>query len=505
MTSIYIRKRIWKVLLLAGAAVIVFLSLFYTQQLVDKLKADEKARISLWAQAIQKKAALVKFTTDIILQTADQEKDKAALFARCMQELQKDACDYSFVVDVLSNNKTVPVILVDDNGRMTPRNLPDSTREGDTTYIREQLNEMKKIHPPIVFEYVRGKKQFVYYKNSLLYEFTREVFERNIKSFITEVADNTAAVPAILMSIPQVPSEKSRVISYGKVSSSIIEDEKLLAVRLKEMAKQNEPIIVNVGEGPCTIYYENSFLLQQLRYYPWVQFTAIGLFLLIAYVLFSTSRKAEQNQVWVGMSKETAHQLGTPITALYGWVEYLKSSGASSDAVQEMNRDLDRLKVVTDRFSKIGSQPNLVPENVVQCVAVILDYMRSRTSKNISIDFSSESDAYMVNLSKSLFEWVIENLIRNAIDAMDGKGQIRVVISEADGFIVIDVSDSGKGIPKSKFKTIFKPGFTTKQRGWGLGLSLCKRIVEMYHRGKIFVLASQPDKGTTFRIMMKKV
>jgi two-component system, sporulation sensor kinase D len=355
-----------------------------------------------------------------------------------------------------------------------------------------------------VFEYVPGKKQYVYYKNSLLYEFTREVFERNIKSFITEVADNTAAVPVILMSVPNQPAQKSVVISYGKVAPKIIEDEVQLNAQLKAMAEHNDPIEVNVGEGPCRIYYENSFLLQQLRYYPWVQFTAIGLFLLVAYFLFSTSRKAEQNQVWVGMSKETAHQLGTPLTALYGWVEYLRSTGASENAIVEMNRDLDRLKVVTDRFSKIGSQPKLVSENVVVCVESILDYMKSRTSKNIAIGFSKSAEVMMVNLSKPLFEWVIENLIRNAIDAMDGKGEIQLDIQENQEEVMIDVSDTGKGIPKSKFKTVFKPGFTTKQRGWGLGLSLCKRIVELYHHGKIFVLTSQLDRGTTFRIILKK-
>ena len=424
---------------LLGAAVIVFLSLLYTQQLVNKLREDEKTRISLWAQAIQKKAALVKFTTDIILQTAEQEKEKAELFARCMRELQKDVCDYSFVVDVLSNNKTVPVVLVDDNGIMTPRNLPDSTRERDTAYIRSQIEEMKKIHPPIVFEYVPGKKQYVYFKNSLLYEFTREVFERNIKSFINEVADNTAAVPVILMSVIKNPQDKPTVIAYGKVSPKIIEDEVQLNSQLLIMANHNEPIDVNVGEGPCRIYYENSFLLQQLRYYPWIQFVAIGLFLVIAYVLFSTSRKAEQNQVWVGMSKETAHQLGTPLTALYGWVEYFRSAGGNENAVIEMNRDLDRLKVVSERFSKIGSQPKLSQENIVDCVASILDYMKSRTSRNITISFANKIGSAVVNLSRPLFEWVIENLVRNAIDAMDGKGEIRIEIHENEQEIYIDV------------------------------------------------------------------
>ena len=504
MKSIYTQKLVWKILLLVGAAVIVVFSLIYTQRLVDKLKADEKSRINLWAQAIQKKAALVRFTTQIIAQTAEQEKMKAELYAQATRELMKDISDYSFVIDVLKNNTTVPVILVDDKGKMSSRNLPDASREKDTIYLLQQLDEMKKIHPPIEFEYFKGRKQYLYYKNSKLYEFTREVFERNIKSFITEVADNSAAVPVIMVSNNKDSNDVNRILAFGKVDEKIMNDSVQLKLQLEKMSEENEPIPVNVGDGPCLIYYENSFLLQQLRYYPWVQFSVIGLFFLIAYAMFSTSRKAEQNQVWVGMSKETAHQLGTPLTALYGWLEYLKSSGTDENAVREMQRDVDRLRIITDRFSKIGSQPVLHQSDLVGAVQNILDYMRSRTSRNIEISFSSSRDQAMVDLSVPLFEWVIENLVRNAIDAMDGKGKITVHIEEHDRIITVDVSDTGKGIPKSKFKTVFKPGYTTKQRGWGLGLSLCKRIIELYHHGSIFVKSSSPEQGTTFRIIMKK-
>ncbi|MFN6037359.1 MAG: sensor histidine kinase [Bacteroidota bacterium] len=504
MKSIYTQKLIWKVLLLIGASIIVAFSLWYTQRLVNKLKEDEKARINLWAEAIQKKAALVRFTTQIIAQTAEQEKLKAELYAQATRELMKDLSDYSFVVDVLKNNTTVPVILVDDKGKMSSRNLPDSTRERDSVYIRQQLEEMKSIHPPIEFEYFKGRKQWLYYKNSKLYEFTKEVFERNIKSFITDVAENSASVPVIMIKNDSTLNFKDRVLASGKIDNKILIDSVKLAAKLNLMSEHNEPIQVNLGDGACSIFYENSFLLQQLRYYPWVQFTAIGLFLLIAYFLFSTSRKAEQNQVWVGMSKETAHQLGTPLTALYGWIEYLKSTGTDENAIIEMQRDMDRLKIITDRFSKIGSQPALHPSDIVSAVSGILDYMRSRSSKNISIDFSSNCSSCEVKLSVPLFEWVIENLVRNSIDAMDGKGKISVRIDESFSEVIIDVSDTGKGIPKSKFKTIFKPGYTTKKRGWGLGLSLCKRIIELYHNGSIFVKSSSPESGTIFRIIMKK-
>jgi anti-sigma regulatory factor (Ser/Thr protein kinase) len=500
MANIYTQKLIWKILLLIGATGIIAFSLFYTQGLVNKLKKDEKDRINLWAQAIQKKAALVKFTTEIIAQTNEEERKKAELYAEASKQLMKDISDYSFVLEVLKNNTTVPVILTNEEGIIkSVRNLPDTARERDSSYRYQQLAEMKRMHPPLVFQYLKDRKQFLYYKNSKLYEFTKEVFEKSIKSFISEVAENTAAVPVIM-----VDSASGKVRSFGNIPAMLMEDSAEVVSRLASMKSENEPFVVDVGDGKQIVYYENSYLLQQLKYYPWVQFSVIGLFLLIAYTLFSTSRKAEQNQVWVGMSKETAHQLGTPLSALYGWLDYFKESGSSEHAVKEMARDLDRLKIITDRFSKIGSQPSLVKENVVQSVENIMDYLKTRASRNVNLSIVKNTDEIYVKLSVPLFEWVIENLVKNAVDSMDGKGSITVSISDEGNVVIIDVADTGKGIPKSKFKTVFKPGYTTKKRGWGMGLSLCKRIIELYHKGKIFVKSSEPGKGTTFRIILNK-
>jgi two-component system, sporulation sensor kinase D len=235
-----------------------------------------------------------------------------------------------------------------------------------------------------------------------------------------------------------------------------------------------------------------------------VQFGVIGLFLLIAYILFSTSRKAEQDQVWVGMSKETAHQLGTPLSSLMAWTEYLKSSGTDESIITEMNRDVQRLNMITDRFSKIGSQPTLLEDDICMIVSNAIDYLKTRTSRNVNYILEVPPTPILVQLSTPLFEWVIENICKNAVDAMDGKGELKVTITDIPEGVYIDLKDTGKGIPKSKFKSVFKPGFTTKQRGWGLGLSLCKRIIENYHNGKIFVLTSEENKGTTFRIFLKR-
>jgi signal transduction histidine kinase len=244
-------------------------------------------------------------------------------------------------------------------------------------------------------------------------------------------------------------------------------------------------------------------LLTQLKYYPYFQFGIIGLFLIIAYYLFSTSRKVEQNQVWVGMAKETAHQLGTPLSSLMAWVEYLKLKNVDENTITELSKDITRLETITERFSKIGSMPKLENENVIEVLNQTLEYLKVRISKNVTIELKSESTDLLAKLNPSLFSWVLENLIKNAVDAMKGDGKITVSVTDQSQFVYIDVADTGTGIPRSKQKTIFEPGFTTKQRGWGLGLSLAKRIIENYHSGKIFVKQSDA-MGTTFRIVLNK-
>jgi signal transduction histidine kinase len=272
------------------------------------------------------------------------------------------------------------------------------------------------------------------------------------------------------------------------------------------MQTQNKPINIDLsGHGKSFVFYKNSYLLTQLKYYPVAQFFIIGLFLLVAYFLFSTSRKSEQNQVWVGMAKETAHQLGTPLSSLMAWVEILKMKNLDADTISEIEKDVRRFEIITQRFSNIGSLPKLETGNIITAVYDAVAYMQARTSKKVlfSINLPKETE-YLIPLNEPLFEWVMENLCKNAIDAMDGEGKIDIVMANENNHFIIDVIDTGKGIHKSKFKTVFKPGYTSKERGWGLGLTLCKRIIEIYHNGKIFVRASTIGKCTTFRIILNK-
>lgn len=280
---------------------------------------------------------------------------------------------------------------------------------------------------------------------------------------------------------------------------------------LEIMKSQHEPIVINLpglGHGNNLVYYKDSALLTQLKMFPYVQLSVIAVFLTLAYSTFNSSRKSEQNQVWVGLAKETAHQLGTPISSLMAWLELLKDKfNAEEDPlVLEMENDVKRLEIVADRFSKIGAKPKLEEHYVYDVVKDFMDYFKVRVSAAINFEVTGDKNL-VAGLNIPLFDWVIENLLKNAVNAIQGKGSIRINISEnkTKDLVYIDVTDTGKGIPRSKFATVFQPGYTTRKRGWGLGLSLTKRIMESYHNGKVFVRDSELGKGTTFRIILKSI
>lgn len=341
-------------------------------------------------------------------------------------------------------------------------------------------------------------------KVELWAEATRQISDINAEpgdiSFALSVLTDNTTVPVILT------DGSHQIISTRNLDSLRLEDSLYLAAELAVMKEQHEPIEIAFAENQRNfIFYKDSYLLTQLRYYPYFQLAVIALFLGVSYLAFSSSRKAEQNQVWVGMAKETAHQLGTPLSSLMAWLEYLKSKPHPEEHLPEIEKDLVRLNTITERFSKIGAAPALKKESIMEVLQSSIDYIRTRTSSRVRFSLQNQQ-AYDVEvpLNVPLFEWVLENLFKNAIDAMSGEGSITVRIADQNQFIYIDVTDTGKGIPKARYKTVFKPGFTSKNRGWGLGLSLSKRIVEEYHGGQIFVKSSELNKGTTFRIVLKK-
>ena len=323
-------------------------------------------------------------------------------------------------------------------------------------------------------------------------------------NFLYEIIQANTTIPVILTDSNGVVNQ------FRNIEAFKMGNEAWVADKIAEMKKQNEPFEIEFMGGKQLIYYENSTLLNQLRIYPYFQLAVIALFLAMSYFAFSYSRTSEQNKVWAGMSKETAHQLGTPISSLMAWLDYLKESDAEvpQKVITEMEHDMDRLGLITERFSKIGSEPSLTICSLYEVIEESVRYINSRTSDKVSI-FIRDQEKFkeaQVQINKPLFAWVVENLCKNAVDAMEGKGEIVFSFQGIrDTKVLIDISDSGKGVPSNKFKTIFKPGYTTKKRGWGLGLSLVKRIVENYHKGKIYVKSSELDKGTVFRIEINQV
>ena len=309
--------------------------------------------------------------------------------------------------------------------------------------------------------------------------------------------------------IPMVIVEPDGSFNYdANISFSEGRKEQVLSKELEKMKSHSEPIRINLSEEEddyLLLYYRESNILRNLRYYPFVQLVVIIVFIIAAYSAFLATQRAEQNQVWVGMSKETAHQLGTPISSLMAWIEILKLNDVDTALIEEFEKDTQRLEKITERFSKIGSKPELVPTNIVEVLNSTVSYLKTRSSGKVKYEVTLPGETfYFIPLNAALFSWVIENLCKNAIDAIDNHGTITLALKEKENAMVIDVSDTGKGVPKSQFKTIFQPGFSTKKRGWGLGLSLAKRIVENYHKGKIFIKWSEPGKGTTFRIVLNK-
>lgn len=383
--NIYTQKIRWKFFLFVMAVVIGLTSLIYTQRLVRELKTEERKKVELWAKA----------TKQLI-------------------ELDITESDFEFLFEVIENNNTVPVILVDALGdTISTRNL-DPVRKNNPEYLHRQLKKMNHVHEPIEIELSNGEKNYIYYKDSII--------------------------------------------------------------------------------------------LTKLAWFPFIQLGVIVLFIFVSYYAFSATRKAEQNQVWVGLSKETAHQLGTPTSSLSAWVELLRMKKLDEKLVSEFEKDVNRLEKITERFSKVGSKPALVGSNLVKEILHTVQYIKNRSSKKVGFEFNfGEDEKIRIPLNTVLFEWVIENLCKNALDAIGSNdGKIGISITNQTKVIYLDISDNGKGIPKSRFKTIFSPGYTTKERGWGLGLSLTKRIVEMYHGGNIFVKYSEINKGTTIRIILKK-
>lgn len=336
-------------------------------------------------------------------------------------------------------------------------------------------------------------------------EANREVLQADTDANLNLAVDimtNNTTIPLILT------DEEGHILDSRNLDTMLIrQDPAYLPAQLKAFQRQHPPFIMEVDARQKKynyVYYGDSLILRQIRYYPYIQLTVVTLFIGLALFALSSTNRATQNQVWVGLAKETAHQLGTPLSSMEAWLEILRENEANRTIVTELSKDVDRLKLITDRFSKIGSVPKLEETDIVTQLENMVAYIRKRAPQKVQINIHTAEDELPSMISPPLFDWVVENLLKNALDAMEGKGNIDITIENHPTFITIDIADTGKGISKINFEKVFKPGFSTKKRGWGLGLSLARRIIEEYHRGRLYVKSSEVNKGTVFRILLRK-
>lgn len=519
--NLYHKKQRWKILLVLVATILVAFSLWFSNRIVNKVAEKEKGRVTQWADAVSRKADLVNLTNSAFEELRESERSKVQLWTLSMQEVNKDLIDYSYVLQVLMRSSTLPMIITNQNGVIeNTHNLEyldsifhkqiapkyNDPNQIDSIVKIRKLDSLQKCiqtwpstHEPLTLDLYGDDKQTVYYYDSRKLAELSYSKDSLFSAFTKELVNNEDLVPVIFID----KNSRSLIASnMDGITDSLSVQE--LDQNIQELSVQNDSILIELGpKQKGVIYFVHSEELTILTYFPVVQFIIIGLFILIGYLVFSTFRKAEQDQVWVGMAKETAHQLGTPISSLMAWVQLLEAQGIEASTIVEMNKDIDRLNTVTNRFSKIGSKAILNSENIVPVLENAVAYLRPRISSKVELTFYSEQEDIQVPINTSLLEWVIENISKNAVDAMEGKGRISITAKQIEDDVFIDIEDTGKGIAPSKLKTVFQPGYTTKTRGWGLGLSLVKRIVEEFHKGKIVVHKSELGIGTTFRIVFK--
>jgi hypothetical protein len=512
--NLYSNKQKWKIALMLVALLMVGVSLFVSNTIVSRVGHSERERAKQWADAIKKKLELVRLTDRTFTKLRDKEQKEMALWIDATKEVSKatpldEIPDFTFPLKIIKENKDIPVILLDDQRAISGYiNLDFDTADLRVQFPALSADELikrfedsllilsdkwKSINPSFTVEVYEGLFMTYVYEDSR--EIVKLELERDslLNSFNKELINNEGLVPVLLIDA-----------STNEVIGSNLDSEKLKKDNLKNtiaaLKIQNEPLIIDFKNGQKNIlYFDDSPELKQLQYFPYIIFFIIGLFALIGYLIFSTFRKAEQNQVWAGMAKETAHQLGTPLSSLMAWIQLLEAQNIDPMITTEMQKDVDRLEKVSDRFSKIGSGAKLKESDLGETVKSVLDYLRPRISAKVTFEFIAE-EPVIARHNAPLIEWVVENIAKNAVDAMEGSGKLIVTVHKTPEWAHIDIKDTGKGVHPKQLKTIFQPGFSTKKRGWGLGLSLVKRIVKEYHKGKVFVLESQLDVGTTFRI-----
>jgi len=512
--NLYSNKQKWKIALLSIALFIISFFLFLSNSIVAKVREQERQRAKQWASTIKKRIELVQLTNHTFTQLREKEQEKMELWIRASKEIASSNTLIipEFPMQIVKNNTNIPVILLDEQNNISGfRNIPFDTASLKVHQKNQTKEEIEKIfsdslknlaniwrekNPSFTIEVYPGMFMTYVYDDSREIKQLENERDSLFRAFNQELIDNERIVPILLL------NQETREIIGTNMDTNLLR-KKNISNFIQSMANNNDSIIIHFDHGMSNVlYFDSSPALKQLSYFPYIQFFIIGLFGIVGYVLFSTFRKAEQNQVWAGMAKETAHQLGTPISSLVAWIHLLEAQQIDAQIIAEMQKDINRLEKVSDRFSKIGSESVLEAYDLSKTVQNSVTYLQTRTSQQVKFQLSIPENIYAPH-SSSLISWVIENVVKNAIDAMTGKGVLTIQLSQTHKWVLLHIQDTGKGMSAKQIRTIFKPGYTTKKRGWGLGLSLVKRIIYEYHKGKIVVI-SQPGNGAIFKINIPK-
>ena len=490
------KKAKW--IILGVTILLAAFALFEINNISNQIRQSEEEKVRLWANAISQKAQLVESSENFFAQVALDEHRKMEMYTNVLRsfndmEMSTDA-DFSleYVRYIVDSSETAIIITDRDSIITVPSDLAGQKLQGR---LLEEFAHNKPFHYRIW-----GMPMTLYYKESKVYTELRQVLDGFSESFLSEITNNSVFVPVLI-----VDSLQGTVLGSGNIPEQEFSTDERLSNKLCEMGDENDPIEFRLPDGQrAYLFYENTPLLKSLRWVPLLYLFILIVLVISAYYLYRTARSDEQNRIWVGMAKETAHQLGTPISSLIAWTQYLEGKEFTPEYATEVNKDLDRLETVARRFSKIGSSPELKEENVCHAIQNVVSYLQTRCSRKVCFVTNFPDHELVIPLNSYLFEWVIENICKNAIDAMDGAGTFTIIVSDDARCVYIDLSDTGKGMSPSVQKHIFESGFTTKTRGWGLGLSLAKRIINEYHAGRIFVKYSVEGQGTTFRIVLNK-
>jgi signal transduction histidine kinase len=474
--------------------------ILYTNNLIKNIREEERRKVNVWANAITQKARLVNYMEQFFKTIKNEEGKRASILAKTMQKVLETPLseDVSLYLDIISSNSTIPSIITDKNGNI------EYTVNADSDIVNlKHINELcdKRLnYDSLILDY-KYNYFILYYKESKIYSDLRKRVDDLVESFFQEIVINNVSVPVII-----TDSTMNIIIKNDMIDLKEVKTQKDRDNLIKHYLYHHEPIKIELpNQGICYVLYDESVILTQLRYYPIVQLIIVLIFIITGYLILSFARRYEQNKVWVGMSKETAHQLGTPISSLLAWRELLDEQNVNPVILKEIDKDIHRLETIVQRFSKIGSEPELAKENIAIIIEEFVTYLQSRISSKVVIKVNrNDVSDFNIFINKYLFEWVIENLCKNSVDAMDGKGVIIIDLSDDEKYFYVDIADTGKGIPSQNFKLVFQPGHTTKKRGWGLGLTLSQRIIKQYHKGKLFVKSSVIGRGTVMRIQLRK-